>query len=257
MPINEKALEAENKELNNFSDPTRSGEDTLRELLKLMNRISPTAPDSEFDTWLKAGFFGTQSGNFEEKKAVAVRIFQGTDIERIAKLDSKYRGKIFGKILNTGLFNLAFNAFPISEFGKERLYSVATARKGAADALDPARDTAWLTQLMQVVRNISADPITLGVINSYFPSLVTFCKNSSSFNRSLLSKFCMIPLRQSTRSPLSSFSFNITDFEASIKVSGCAACKAEALVNRISWFWFLSSMRFFSRSFEEGSLLNT
>jgi len=174
MPINEKALEAENKELNNFSDPTRSGEDTLRELLKLMNRISPTAPDSEFDTWLKAGFFGTQSGNFEEKKAVAVRIFQGTDIERIAKLDSKYRGKIFGKILNTGLFNLAFNAFPISEFGKERLYSVATARKGAADALDPARDTAWLTQLMQVVRNISADPITLGVINSYFPSLVTF-----------------------------------------------------------------------------------
>jgi hypothetical protein len=174
MPINEAALEAENQELNNFSDPTGSGEDTFRQLLKLMGRISPTALDREFDTQLKYGFFGTQSKNFEEKKAAAIRVFQGTDIERIAKLDSKYRGKIFGKIVNTGLFNLAFNAFPISEFGKERLYSVTAAKKGAADALDPTRDTAWLTQLTQVVRNISADPITLGVINSYFPSLVTF-----------------------------------------------------------------------------------
>jgi hypothetical protein len=174
MPINEAALEAENKELNNFSDPTASGEATLRQLLKMMGRISPTSLDYEFDTQLKYGFFGTQSKNFEEKKAAAIRVFQGTDIERITKLDSKYRGKIFGKIVNTGLFNLAFSSFPISEFGKERLYSTATAKKGAADALDPTRDTAWLTTLTQVVRNISADPITLGVINSYFPSLVTF-----------------------------------------------------------------------------------
>jgi hypothetical protein len=173
MPINEAALEAENKELNNFSDPTGSGEATLRQLLKLMGRVSPTSLDREFDNYLKLGFFGTGK-NFEEKKAATIRVFQETDIQRISDLDSKYRAKIFGKITSTGLFNLAFNAFPISEFGKERLYSVTTAKKGAADALDPTRDTAWLTQLTQVVRNISADPITLGVINAYFPSLVTF-----------------------------------------------------------------------------------
>jgi len=174
MPINEAALAAENEELNNFSDPTNTGEATFKKLLTLMNRIPVGSSDLMYNEVLKLSFFGSKTSNFEERKATTIRVFQGTDIERIAKLDSKYRSKIFGKIVNTGLFNLAFNAFPISEFGKERLYSVATAKKGAADALDPTRDTAWLTQLTEVVKNISADPITLGVINSYFPSLVTF-----------------------------------------------------------------------------------
>jgi len=171
MPINEAALEAENKELANFSDPTNTAEDTFKSLLKLMGRYNAAY---DFDYSLKYAFFGTQSKNYEEQKAATARVFQGTDIERISKLDSRYRAKIFGKIIDTGLFNLAFNAFPISEFGKERLYSTTTLKSGAADALDPTRDTAWLTQLTSVVRNISRDPITLGIVNSYFPSLVTF-----------------------------------------------------------------------------------
>ena len=174
MPINEATLEAENNELNNFSNPTVTGEATFKKLLTLMNRIPYGSSDLEFDTSLKYGFFGTQTENFEQKKAAAIRVFQGTDLEKIARLDSKYRAKIFGKIVNTGLFNLAFYAFPISEFGKERLYTPTTAKRGASEALDPTRDTAWLTALTQVVRNISSDPVTLGVINAYFPSLVTF-----------------------------------------------------------------------------------
>ena len=176
MPINEAALEAENKELNNFSDPTVSGEATLKQLLNLMGRFDNTTNgyDKDFDFVLGSHFAMSGKGDFEQKKASAIRIFQGTNVEAIAQLDSKYRKKIFSKIQDTGLFGLAFKGFSISEFGKKRLSSITSAKRGAADVLNPTTDTAWLTELTKVVRNLSSDPITLGIINSYFPSLVTF-----------------------------------------------------------------------------------
>ena len=69
--------------------------------------------------------------------------------------DEEMIPKLFKKIIDTGLYDLAFRAFPISEFGRKRLADTAWAKAGAADALDPARDTSWLTQLTNVVKHIT------------------------------------------------------------------------------------------------------
>jgi len=171
MSNNENASESENQYISVFPD---AAEETFYKLLTQLDNRFQAVTRNNFEQMLKYSVLGGLGQNYEESKAATLRIFSGSDIDRIKLLDTKSKSKLFKKLIDTGLYDLAFWSFPISEFGKQRLSSISSAKTGAADALNPTRDTAWLTRLTNVVRNISYDPITLSIINSYFPSLVTF-----------------------------------------------------------------------------------
>ena len=171
MSNNENASNSENQYISVFPD---ASEEKFFQLLRQLDNRFQVVTRNDFDRMLKYSVLGGLGQDYEESKAATLRIFSETDLDRIKILDRKSKSKLFKKVIDTGLYDLAFRAFPISEFGRQRLSSVDSAKTGAARALDPVRDTAWLTQLTNVVRNISHDPITLSIINSYFPSLVTF-----------------------------------------------------------------------------------
>jgi len=173
MSNNENASSSENQYIEEFPD---AAEETFYQVLRQLDNRFQGVVRNNFDQMLKYSVLGGLGQNYEESKAATLRVFSQTDLKRIKELDRKSKAKLFKKIWDTGLYDLAFSAFSISAFGKQRLSSIPQKgiRTGAADALDPARDTAWLTKLTNVVRNVSRDPITLGIINNYFPSLVTF-----------------------------------------------------------------------------------
>lgn len=89
-------------------------------------------------------------------------------------LESDQLDKIFLRIKNSGLLELASHASDIADFGKKRLSSKDAAQKSAFDFIDVALDQAWLNQLIKTVQILSRDTVTLAMINVYFPSLVTF-----------------------------------------------------------------------------------
>ncbi len=89
-------------------------------------------------------------------------------------VDADQLNRIFLKIQNSGLLNLAGYASDIAAFGKKRLSNSATVKRSAFDFINPTEDQAWLDQLIFTVKNVSRDPLTLSTINMYFPSLVTF-----------------------------------------------------------------------------------
>jgi len=157
MSNNENASESENQYISVFPD---AAEETFYKLLTQLDNRFQAVTRNNFEQMLKYSVLGGLGQNYEESKAATLRIFSGSDIDRIKLLDTKSKSKLFKKLIDTGLYDLAFWSFPISEFGKQRLSSISSAKTGAADALNPTRDTAWLTRLTNVVRNISYDPIT-------------------------------------------------------------------------------------------------
>ena len=92
--------------------------------------------------------------------------------------NKKYAESIWEKIKLSGLLDLALSAGSISEFAQRR-FSVGA--EGLADpelgsaskSLDPVRDTIWLTDLSNVITNLTRDPLTLNIVQQYFPNLAT------------------------------------------------------------------------------------
>ena len=89
-------------------------------------------------------------------------------------VDADQLERIFQRIQESGLLLLASYASDIAAFGKKRLSSSASVQKSAFDYFNATNDQAWLDQLIFTVQKISRDPITLSMVNIYFPSLVTF-----------------------------------------------------------------------------------
>jgi hypothetical protein len=96
--------------------------------------------------------------------------------------NNKYVKNIWNKIKLSGLLDLALQVNSISEFTRQRFNigkNLTVGAKGsAANAIDPVRDTMWLNDLSNVVTLLSRDPITLAIIQQYFPNLVTLFFNS-------------------------------------------------------------------------------
>jgi hypothetical protein len=96
--------------------------------------------------------------------------------------NNKYVKNIWNKIKLSGLLDLALQVNSISEFTRQRFNigkNLTVGAKGsAANVIDPVRDTMWLNDLSNVVTLLSRDPITLAIIQQYFPNLVTLFFNS-------------------------------------------------------------------------------
>jgi hypothetical protein len=98
--------------------------------------------------------------------------------------NEKYGKNIWDKIRTSGLLDLAVSAGSIAEFAQKR-FSVGEGlldpvTGSAKNALDPARDTMWLNDLSRVMTTLTRDPITLSIIQNYFPNLVTLFFNATA-----------------------------------------------------------------------------
>jgi hypothetical protein len=96
--------------------------------------------------------------------------------------NNKYVKNIWNRIKLSGLLELALQVNSISDFARKR-FSVGTnltvgAKGTIANAIDPIRDTMWLNDLTNAITNLSRDPITLAVIQKYFPNLITLFFNA-------------------------------------------------------------------------------
>ena len=98
--------------------------------------------------------------------------------------NEKYGKNIWNKIQNSGLLDLAVSVGSIGEFARKR-FSVGAnlidpATGSADNALDPERDTMWLNDLSVAITTLSRDPITLAVVEKYFPNLTTLFFNAAA-----------------------------------------------------------------------------
>ena len=102
--------------------------------------------------------------------------------ESSALKNDKYVKNIWNKIKTSGLLDLALSASLIEDFARQRFSvgkDLTTGSKGsAAYALDPARDTIWLNDLGIALTSLTRDPLTLAIIQQYFPSLTTLFFNA-------------------------------------------------------------------------------
>lgn len=138
------------------------GDSSQKKLIELQLNASPS---SNIGTNNWSGFYKAFKPLDTNKPAIDP--LSGT-------LESDQLDKIFLRIKNSGLLELASHASDIADFGKKRLSSKDAAQKSAFDFIDVALDQAWLNQLIKTVQILSRDTVTLAMINVYFPSLVTF-----------------------------------------------------------------------------------
>ena len=108
------------------------------------------------------------------------RIF-AEDLDKVPE-NNKYVKNIWNRIKLSGLLDLALQVNSISDFARQR-FKVGTnltvgARGTIANAIDPVRDTMWMNDLTTVITNLSRDPITLAIIQQYFPNLITLFFNA-------------------------------------------------------------------------------
>lgn len=84
--------------------------------------------------------------------------------------------KLFSRIESSGLLGLATYAVDIQSYAKQRFNLLAKDNMSQKELIDKRKgvDVQWHQQLLQVTQRISRDPILLGMINVYFPSLVKF-----------------------------------------------------------------------------------
>jgi hypothetical protein len=128
-------------------------------------------------------FYSIFQKAFEEKdvrkisdrdKKYFLSTFKGSDLERAAQINEKTLNGLISRLEQSGLLRLAAYAGTIAQFADQRLSSVEQLKRSALDSVNPSRDIAWLTQLQKTIQHLSRDPISLGIINVYFPSLVSF-----------------------------------------------------------------------------------
>ena len=121
--------------------------------------------------------YGTFLGdNLSTYQAGFYRVFRPN--ENFINKNEKYVKNIWNRIKTSGLLDLALSVNSVAEFTRARFNvgsNLTDPTKGsAAKALDPVRDTLWLNDLSIAVQQMSSDPITLSIIQAYFPNLVTF-----------------------------------------------------------------------------------
>jgi hypothetical protein len=116
----------------------------------------------------------------DKTKKSFYRIF-AEDLDKIPD-NNKYVKNIWNRIKLSGLLDLALQVNSISDFARQRFKigtNLTVGAKGTiANAIDPVRDTMWMNDLTTVITNLTRDPITLAVIQQYFPNLITLFFNA-------------------------------------------------------------------------------
>jgi len=122
------------------------------------------------------------SDNMSKYQASFFRVMAPNDM--LVDKDQKYIKGVWDRIKTSGLIDLALSASAIGEFAKKRFSAgnnLLDPQLGSAQvALDPVRDTIWLNDLTIVIQNLSRDPLTLAIVQSYFPNLATLFFNASA-----------------------------------------------------------------------------
>lgn len=126
--------------------------------------------------------YASESGLDSIKSAFYKSFVKSGEVDVASK--DKYFKNIWNRIKTSGLIDLAVSASTIGEFARRR-FSVGKNLLdpdlgSAAQALDPVRDTIWLNDLVIVTQNLSRDPITLAIVQSYFPNLSTLFFNAAA-----------------------------------------------------------------------------
>lgn len=150
----------------------------LREFIdKALNKdqMSPGAASYAVMNILEKAFGETDARKLSDRQQrYFFAVFKDSATEKASQLSGATFRALINKLEQSGLLKLASHAGSIQLFARERLSSVEQLKRSARESLDPVRDTAWLTQLNYAVQTISRDPITLGILNVYFPSLINF-----------------------------------------------------------------------------------
>ena len=92
MSNNENASESENQYISVFPD---AAEETFYKLLTQLDNRFQAVTRNNFEQMLKYSVLGGLGQNYEESKAATLRIFSGSDIDRIKLLDTKSKSKLF------------------------------------------------------------------------------------------------------------------------------------------------------------------
>jgi len=79
---------------------------------------------------------------------------------------------------NSGIFDLLIHIDAVRAYGRKRFANTNTVQRSAANPLDSARDTIWLSALSTALANLSRDPILLATMYTYFPDLTKFFFNA-------------------------------------------------------------------------------
>ena len=131
---------------------------------------------------LPTSTYNTESG-LDSIKSAFYRSFTKSGEVDVASKD-KYFKNIWDRIKTSGLLELAVSASTIGEFAKKRFSAgnnLLDPELGSAkQAIDPIRDTIWLNDLVIATQNLSRDPLTLAIVQSYFPNLATLFFNASA-----------------------------------------------------------------------------
>lgn len=122
------------------------------------------------------------SANITKYKSSFFRVMAPNDV--LLEKDQTYIKGIWDRIRTSGLLDLALSATSIGEFARKRFSAgnnlLDPELGSASQALDPVRDTLWLNDLVIVTQNLTRDPITLALVQAYFPSLSTLFFNASA-----------------------------------------------------------------------------
>ena len=126
-------------------------------------------------------YFNNKASQLEDLKTNFYRVVLPTNQTNLRQ-SHKYAANVWNKIKTSGLLDLALYVSSIGEFTQQRFGIGANLTVGAkgsvANFIDPIRDTMWLNTLSNVIANLTRDPISLAIIQQYFPNLVTLFFNA-------------------------------------------------------------------------------
>jgi hypothetical protein len=111
----------------------------------------------------------------QDRKSGFWKVFSPLNpVAAVERLTGDQLDVLFDKIEVSGLLALASYAGEITTFAKKRLTELGRNNTQVSGLVESGVDAGWLEQLTTTTSYLTRDPILLGIVNLYFPSLVTF-----------------------------------------------------------------------------------
>lgn len=142
-------------------------------LIQLIKILSPDTLDENAYSYLtNLGFKGRMPT--AEQSSAYFRSLSKINIDAINTISSSQLTKMFEKLESYGILELMSYAAEIDKLASQRLQSTYTLGRSLDEYVDETTDIPWLTKIGQVLTIIRRDPIFLGTLQYYFPSIVSF-----------------------------------------------------------------------------------